>query len=110
MVAGTIVVQEQLATLGGIRQRLGSRSVSEMMFRIPPSSLSRLTAADFTAIETLLDRWDLLPAVQADQLKTQIATGVANRLKFDLPSDADQLRFLEDVLAAECRRQGRELG
>jgi uncharacterized RDD family membrane protein YckC len=110
MVAGTIVVQEQMTRLSGVREQLGARSASEMQFRIPSAALSKLTPDDFKAIETLLDRWASMPADRASDIRRQIATALSNKLKMDMPSVTDELRFLEDILAAECRRQSRRLG
>ncbi len=110
MVSGTIVVQEQLTRLSRLREELGARPISEMQFRIPLPALSRLQPDDFKAVETFLERWPTLPSGRAAALKKQIAEALAFKLKMDMPEHHQQIRFLEDILAAECRRQTRDLG
>lgn len=110
MVAGTIVIQDEVATLATVRERLASRPAAESQFRFTPSVLKELTPTDVTAVEQLLDRWIDLPAERKFQLQNQIVTGLTNRLDLEAPAERDRLRFLEDLLAAEYRRQARRLG
>ena len=110
MVAGTIVVQDEVTTLTTVRQRLADRPAAEAHFRFTPSVLKKLRSTDFTAVEQLLERRHELPVARAIDLRDQIVTGLTRRLELDVPADNQRLRFLEDLLAAEYRRQNRRLG
>ncbi len=110
MVAGTIVVQDEVTTLLTVRERLARRSASESQFRFTPSVLKKLTPTDITAIEQLLERWAELPVDRGNDLRDQIVMGLTARLELDTPTERDSVRFLEDILAAEYRRQARRLG
>jgi uncharacterized RDD family membrane protein YckC len=110
MVAGTIVVQDEATTLLNVRERLASRPASEAQFRFKLFVLKKLTSIDITAIEQLLERWADLPADRRNELRDQIVMGLTARLELDAPAERDALRFLEDILAAEYRRQVSRLG
>lgn len=110
MVAGTIVVQDEVATLGTVREKLADRSAAEAQFRFTPSALQMLRSSDFLAVEQLFERWEELPVNRTDALRDQIVEGLTRRLELDVPAEQDRVRFLEDLLAAEYRRQSRRLG
>ena len=110
MVAGTIVIQDEVTTLATVREQLASRPATESQFRFTPSVLKQLTPTDVMAVEQLLERWIELPAERKFELRNQIVNGLTNRLNLDAPAERDRLRFLEDLLAAEYRRQARRLG
>lgn len=110
MVAGTIVIQDEEATLGTVREKLSGRSAAESQFRFAPSTLQKLRPSDFTAVEQLFERWQELPVPRRHTLRDQIVEGLTRRLELDVPAETDRVRFLEDLLAAEYRRQSRRLG
>lgn len=110
MVAGTIVVQEKDTALTTIREKLADRTASESEFRFNPSTLKLLRTEDLRAVEQLLERWSDLPRDRGAVLQDQIVSGLVKRLKVDAPAEHSRLRFLEDLLAAEYRRQNRNLG
>lgn len=110
MVAGTIVVHDKVATLATVRETLANRPVAEAQFRFTPSILKSLRPSDITAVEQLLERWHELPLDRGTELRNQIVDGLTKRLKLDMPGEHDGLRFLEDLLSAEYRRQNRLLG
>lgn len=110
MVAGTMVVQDEVTSLLTVREQLASRPAAEAQFRFTPSVLKKLTPTDITAVEQLLERWGELPADRRNALRKQIVKGLTTRLELDAPATRDGLRFLEDILAAEYRLQARRLG
>ena len=61
-------------------------------------------------MEQLLERWQDLSVARRNELRNLIVEGLTKRLEIDAPNERDRLRFLEDLLAAEYRRQVRRLG
>jgi uncharacterized RDD family membrane protein YckC len=109
MVAGTIVVSDAPAALSPARTTLAARKAGEAQFRFDVAQLKQLAPTDYQAIERLLNRWaDLGPDEQL-ALATAYTRQLAKKLAVDPPAEAEQLRFLEDLLAAELRRQDRTL-
>jgi uncharacterized RDD family membrane protein YckC len=109
MVAGTIVVFDRPAPLSLVRSELAVRAAADARFRFDSGSLGRLRPVDFEAVELLLDRWDDIPQTQLASLLDTMIDPLARRLRVDTPPAADRLRFLEDLLSAEYRRQSRSL-
>lgn len=110
MVASTVVVADQPDTMSNLRETLTARPAAEARFRFDASALQRLRPVDIQAIERLLERWGQLNPVTRWDLVTQIIEPLAKRLAMDVPADEEgRLRFLEDLLAAEYRRQYRKL-
>lgn len=114
MVAGTILVSDEQAKLGGLRDRLLSRDAAEAVFRFDPGMLKHLRTQDVEAMERILERWHQLDPVSRDTtlrpLLDKISDPLASRIGTEPPDVAQRLRFLEDLLAAEYRRQYRHLG
>jgi uncharacterized RDD family membrane protein YckC len=110
MVAGTIVVSDDTNEISRIRESLAGRSAAESKFRISAAMLKRLQPKDFTAIESILERWSSLSATEQATLTQRIVPILAQRLQLETPPQADHRTFLDDVLAAEYRRQSRILG
>jgi hypothetical protein len=109
MVAGTLVVCDSQAALSSVRASLSQRSAADAQFRFDASQLKRLSGDDFHAVERLLDRWRDLPLEQQEALLPTFANRLAAKLRVELPPQDHQHRFLEDLLAAELRRQERTL-
>lgn len=109
MVAGTLVVFDRPAPLCRVREELASRSAADARFRFDAMSLKRLRPIDYEAVEQILDRWDDVPAHQLESLLDTIIDPLARRLKVESPQRTDRLQFLEDLMAAEYRRQSRSL-
>lgn len=110
MVAGTIVISEEPHEISSVREVLSSRSASDSKFRISGAMLKRARPADFEAIESILERWSSLSEAARSQLSGTIVPALAKRLQVEEPTRPDHMQFLEDVLAAEYRRQSRNLG
>lgn len=109
MVAGTIVVADAPTELSPVRAALAARGAADMQFRFDNAALARLSGDDFEAIERLLDRWPELPAEQRAPLAEVFARNLAKKLRVEPPPVDQQQRFLEDLFAAELRRQDRSL-
>lgn len=109
MVAGTLVVFDAPTRLSPVREMLADRTAAEAQFRFDTSLLKRLTAKDFAAVERVLERRPELPTEQLARLLNTYTKQIANKLQIDQPSPNEQLRFLEDLFAAELRRQDRKL-
>jgi uncharacterized RDD family membrane protein YckC len=110
MVAGTLVVSDLPAEIGELRQALADRPRDEAKFRFEPGVLKKLRPQDVEAIEKVLERWSAIRAEQRHALLGKIVPALANRLGLDVPPEDDRRQFLEDLLAAEIRRQHRSLG
>jgi len=110
MVAGTIVVSDEPNEISSVRETLSSRSNTESKFRITGAMLKRAQPSDFTAIESILERWSELSISEQSALTGKIVPALAERLQTELPSLPDHQQYLEDLLAAEYRRQSRNLG
>lgn len=109
MVAGTIVIQQEVPKLTGVRARLSGRAAADATFRFDAGQLKKLRPQDVDAVERLLERWRELPAQRRASLVEQIATGLVLRLEVNAPAEGERAQFLEDLLAAEYRRQARQL-
>jgi uncharacterized RDD family membrane protein YckC len=109
MVAGTIVVADRPPPLNRVRIELSEHPQAEARFRFDKAALATLTSEDFELLEQLLDRWDDIPHPQLEQLLEGLIPPLARRLKTEAPADPDRLQFLEDLMAAEYRRQSRSL-
>ncbi len=110
MVGGTLVVTDAAPDLTDVRVQLSERKAVDAEFRFDSRALQRLTEQDFDAVERLLDRWSDLPPTQRVDLAHKLTNSIAVKLQCDPPPDDRRQRFLEDLLAAELRRQTRQLG
>lgn len=109
MVAGTIVISEEINELARVREVLATRNASDAMFRFDHSRLSRLGPADIDAMERLLDGWGRLSPDKKTQLLSRIIPAICRKIQMEPPESIHGLRFLEELLAAEYRRQDRRL-
>lgn len=109
LVAGTLVVADQTHELPFTRTRLAGRSAADAQFRFDYGKLGRLRPSDFEAVERLLEQWDKLPPDQRQALGDRIVPALCTRMAVDEPPPADRSAFLEDLLAADYRRQERSL-
>ena len=110
MVAGTVVVADVVESLSRVREALLERPAAEAMFRFDASELKKLRPEDVSGTEQILDRLQSLPPDLRDSLVSQVAPALASRMGVDEPAEAERVRFLQDLLAAEFRRQNRQLG
>lgn len=110
MVAGTVVVSDEPPEISSVRETLGSRQASESKFRITGAMLKRAQPKDFATIESILDRWASLSIAEQAALTERIVPVLAQRLQTEVPALPDHQQYLEDLLAAEYRRQSRSLG
>jgi uncharacterized RDD family membrane protein YckC len=109
MVGGTIVITDEAPQLTEVRLELSERKAVEAEFRFDARSLQNLTEVDIDAVERLLDRWGDLGKPQRDELVQNLTRSLVAKLKVEPPPAERRQRFLEDLLAAELRRQNRLL-
>ena len=109
MVAGTIVVVDDPTEFSPVRIILAERTAAEAEFRFDSSMLKRLSGSDYNAVERVLDRLSTMKAEAADELIQLYVAQIATKLGIEVPPLERQQRFLEDLLAAELRRQDRSL-
>jgi len=109
MAAGTVVVSDEKAELSAVRRQLSERNAAEARFRFDYGKLGALKPSDFEAVERLLHRWFKLPEGQRRTLAERMVAGLARKMGVESPPEADRAAFLEDLLAAEFRRQDRRL-
>lgn len=110
MVAGTVVISDEQQELSVVRTELAERSALESEFRFQPSELNKLSDVDIQAMEQLLERWSRLPAEQREKLLESMTKKIVTKLSLEEPEVSSRLKFMEDLLAAELRRQHRGLG
>jgi hypothetical protein len=110
MVAGTVLVSDEQLELSSVRTELAERPALESHFRFHSATLAKLSDTDVLAVEQLLDRWDSLKPEQREKLLEVVVVPLAQKLLVDVPYSSQRLLFLEDLLAAEIRRQHRGLG
>jgi uncharacterized RDD family membrane protein YckC len=110
MAAGTVVVFDKPETLGDLRLSLSERPPAEARFTFDSSALKRVRPQDFSAIEQILERWGQLTEDQQQTFLGQLVPPLVARLQTETPADDLRLAFLQDLLAAEYRRQHRSLG
>ena len=109
MVAGTIVISDEAEDLAAVRQQLSARNVAEAQFRFDHARLTRLSREDFDAVERILDRWNSIPPDQQRSLLDRLVAPLCKKMQTDEPTVDKRVAFLEDLLAAEYRRQDRHL-
>lgn len=110
MVAGTLVVSDEPPEISSVRETLGGRQANESKFRITGAMLKRAHQNDFATVESILDRWSNLSINEQSALTEKIVPVLAQRLQTEVPELPDHQQFLEDLLAAEYRRQSRSIG
>ncbi|HEX4143530.1 MAG TPA: RDD family protein [Pirellulales bacterium] len=110
LVAGTIVVADQHAALGTLREELIARAGDQPQFRFDVAALSRARPQDVQAVEKILQGLVKLSPIDRQALLGRLVRPLAARLAVECPQEADWLIFLEEFLAAEYRRQYRKLG
>ncbi len=118
MIAGTIVIEDEPAKLAGPRHTLANRSAADARFRFDAGQLKKLRPQDVQAVEQLLERWAEISADRREQFVTTIVYSLCQRMDCEPPPSGTDLHkvtdsrrvFLEDLLAAEYRRQNRQLG
>ena len=110
MTAGTVVVSDKPEELSFLRKELSKQSSEDCKFRFDHKTLQLARPEDFTAIERILDRWNELKEPQQEVLLNQLIPPLVRRLNTESPAESDRLQFLEELLAAEFRRQNRNLG
>jgi uncharacterized RDD family membrane protein YckC len=109
MVASTLVVSSATPELSAIRRYLSERQAGEAVFRFDHATLKRLAPGDFESIERFLDRYASLDTQDQATLLQTFADQLAQKLNVELPAPPQRFQFLEDLLAAEFRRQDRNL-
>lgn len=110
LVAGTIVVSDAPKEFGNLRKDLADRPRADAKFYFEPGVLKKLRPQDIEAVERLLERWASLKVDQQDTLLIKMVPPLAKRLGVEEPTPTERRQFLEDLLAAELRRQHRNLG
>lgn len=110
MVAGTIVVFDKPESLSNLREALARAPAAEARFTFDNSVLKRARPQDFEAIEKILERWSVLNPTQRETLLDQVVPPLVTRLQMEIPVAEDRGLFLQELLAAEYRRQHRRLG
>lgn len=110
MAAGTVVVFDRPETIGDLRLALSERPPAEARFTFDSAALKRVRPQDFAAVEQILERWGQLTGEQQQTFLGQLVLPLVARLQTEPPTDDLRLQFLQDLLAAEYRRQHRSLG
>jgi uncharacterized RDD family membrane protein YckC len=110
LVAGTVVIAEEQATIGDLRDQLAAERSVDGHFRFDIKALKRARPQDVQAVEKILERWSKLSEIDQQLLLERMVPPLASRLQVETPPATDWPAFLRDFLAAEYRRQHRNLG
>jgi len=110
MVSGTVCVADEPKNLATLREVLLARPLTDRVFRFDVGALSRARPGDFAAVEKVLENFDSMPIERQQILLEKMCVPLAQRLKVPEPEVDQRRRFLEDLMAAEYRRQQRQLG
>jgi uncharacterized RDD family membrane protein YckC len=110
MVAGTVVVVDEAPKMSHLREELLQRPPELAAFRFDAVTLRRALPSEIDVVEKILDRYASLPEQEKETLLGKVCEPLARRLKIEPPSPEQRFTFLTDFLAAELRRQHRELG
>jgi uncharacterized RDD family membrane protein YckC len=110
MAAGTVVVLDRPESIGGLRLALAQRPAAEARFTFDTPALKRVRPQDYAAVEKILENWEQLPGEQQQTFLGQLVPPLVARLRTEPPPIDQRLQFLQDLLAAEYRRQHRSLG
>lgn len=111
MVAGTIVVREDVPWLSALRERLAARPPADAWFAFSAAQLGKARPVDLHAAESFLDRCTRIHPEHRALLARRFSEGIARQLEVTAPdTPEEQERFLEDLLAGHARREARELG
>jgi hypothetical protein len=109
MASGTLVVFDAPRDLPRTRGRLAEQSASEARYRFDYAKLARLKPGDIATVEQLVERWLRLSSAQRQDIGNRLLPALCKRMQMDEPPTEERLTFLEDMLAAEYRRQERRL-
>lgn len=109
MAAGTTVIVDKPQELSEIRKVLADLPAADSRFKFDAMALKRTRPQDIEAIEKILNRWESLPPEQRHSLLEQIVPPLVERMKVEAPAIEERAIFLQDLLAAEYRRQHRNL-
>jgi uncharacterized RDD family membrane protein YckC len=109
MVAGTVVIVDKPAQMSRLRSQLMERPAEHTQFHFDAATLRRARPEDIEAAEQILERYGELAADQKVEILNTITDALAARLNVEPPPPDQRLTFLIDFLAAEFRRQHREL-
>jgi uncharacterized RDD family membrane protein YckC len=110
MIAGTLVVKDATSKIGTLREMLLNRPADDLTFQFSGVALQRLRVSDFEAVEKFLERSASLKVEERDKLLHAFSEPLAKRLEVEPPDAPQRMRFLQDLLTAEFRRQYRQLG
>ncbi len=110
MVAGTLVISDEVAELIGMREVLSERKAVDAVFRFDAGMLKKLRPDDLHAVEQMLERGHAVEPIKRQKIALRLVSGLCERMCCDAPPEAQRMTFMEDLLAAEYRRQSRHLG
>ncbi len=110
MVAGTIVIAEVQETVSSVRTKISAQSSANHKFRFDAVKLKKLKPQEYSKIETFLERYKNLSPDNQTLFLNQILTPITQIMKTELPVEEERILFLQDLLAAEYKRQSRLLG
>ena len=110
LLAGTVVLEDQKVELSDVRQKLSGQSSLDAKFKFDYAKLDRVKPDQFEKIETILERINGLAIYQKRDVLKMVVLPLAEQMEMDPPEDFDYQVFLEELMAAEYRRQNRSLG
>jgi uncharacterized RDD family membrane protein YckC len=108
MVAGTLIVEDQLVTLEDIREDLEGEPQRE--FRFPRTGLDKLTQKEVHLIAQLLERSESMNESIRKDLYQKTTNSMALHFDHELPYTSSYERYLKELLQSYYERQHRRLG
>ncbi|MEE2643204.1 MAG: RDD family protein [Planctomycetota bacterium] len=110
LIAGTIVLDDEKPELSPVREHLAQQSALDARFHFDHTRLGRIEPEEFEKLEVILTRLEGVPDQQKQEVLRMVVLPLAQKMDMDPPPEAEHRLFLEQLLAAEFRRQNRSLG
>lgn len=110
LLAGTIVIDESKKELSPIREKLSGIGAADAMFQFDHAKLGKIEPSEFQKIEIILQRIESVSDNEKHNILGMVVSSLVEKMQIDPPKAEHLKRFLEDILAAEYRRQNRKLG
>ena len=104
------MISDEVAELVGMREVLSERKAVDAVFRFDAGMLKKLRPDDLHAVEQMLERGHAVEPMKRRQITQRLVAGLCERMGCDVPEEGQRREFMEDLLAAEYRRQSRHLG
>lgn len=109
LMAGTIVVREDISRLQQLRAKVVARSPHSCAFSFTPAQLAQTRPRDVRAAELFLDRRGEMMTDRRRSLALRLSSALSSRMQTPAPALEESEQYLEDFLTFAARRDAHEL-